>query len=97
MPVILREPARAASLIARIGTKSALALMLFAHISSAHAYSERVNRACEHDYYQFCVAYPVPSTELRRCMEASRNVLSRPCIDALIAAGEVPRKYLKRR
>lgn len=71
--------------------------MLIAPMSAAHAYSKRVNRACEHDYYQFCSAYQVPSTALRRCMEASRHTLSRPCINALVAAGEVPRKYLKKR
>jgi hypothetical protein len=90
-----------ASSLVRISA-AALALllsapMLIATMSAARAYSERVNRACEHDYYQFCSAYPVASTELRRCMEASRNTLSRPCINALVAAGEVPRKYLKKR
>ena len=92
---------RPVSSLVHIGA-AALALllsapMLIASMSAAHAYSKRVNRACEHDYYQFCSAYQVPSNGLRRCMEASRNTLSRPCINALVAAGEVPRKYLKKR
>jgi hypothetical protein len=28
-------------------------------------------------------------------MEAYRRTLSRACVDALVAAGEVPKKYLK--
>ncbi len=72
-------------------------LVLVAPMSEAHAYSERVKRACQRDYFTFCVAYPMESAALRRCMEASRSVLSQPCINALVAAGEVPRKYLKRR
>lgn len=63
----------------------------------AEAYSARVNAACENDYYRFCSAYAVGSSSLNACMEASRKSLTKRCIDALIDAGLVPRKYLTRR
>ncbi len=65
--------------------------------TAAQAYSARVNAACESDYYRLCSAYPVGSTSLSRCMEASRKVLTKRCIDALVAEGLVPRRYLVKR
>src|SRR5262245_56113169 len=62
--------------------------------SAANAYSERVNSACERDYYRFCAKYSIGTPELRSCMLASRKSLSRRCVDALVAAGEVPKRYL---
>ena len=55
---------------------------------------ERVNSACERDYYRFCAKYSIGTPELRSCMLASRRALSRRCVDALVAAGEVPKRYL---
>jgi hypothetical protein len=72
-------------------------LLLAAVAPGAQAYSARVNTACENDYYRFCSAYAVGSTSLNACMEASRNSLTKRCIDALVAEGLVPRKYLTRR
>jgi hypothetical protein len=62
--------------------------------TSADAYSSRVNSACERDYYRLCAAYSIGTPELRACMTAKRRSLSRRCIDALIAAGEVPKRFL---
>ena len=61
--------------------------------SAANAYSDRVNNACKGDYYSFCSGKPVNSTALRRCMEANGRSLSVRCVNALVDAGEVPRKY----
>jgi hypothetical protein len=72
-------------------------LLLAASAPAAQAYSARVNAACENDYYRLCSAYAVGSTSLNACMEASRNVLTKRCVDALVAEGLVPRKYLTRR
>lgn len=72
-------------------------LLLVAATSAALAYSPRVNAACENDYYRFCSAYAVGSTSLNACMEASRKSLTKRCVDALVAEGLVPRKYLTRR
>ena len=61
--------------------------MAFAAGSTADAYSAR-------DYYRFCAKYSIGTPELRSCMLASRRSLSRRCVDALVAAGEVPKRYL---
>jgi hypothetical protein len=80
------------------GLWAAAACLLFAaNAPFANAYSARVNAACENDYYRFCSAYAVGSTSLNACMEASRKSLTKRCIDALVEAGLVPRKYLTRR
>jgi hypothetical protein len=68
--------------------------MIFAAGSPADAYSARVNSACERDYYRHCAKYSIGTPELRNCMIASRRSLSRRCVDALVSAGEVPRRYL---
>lgn len=72
----------------------AAALLVMGVVSTADAYSARVNNACERDYYRHCAKYSIGTPELRSCMLASRRSLSRRCIDALVADGEVPKRYL---
>ena len=60
----------------------------------AYAYSDRVTQSCGSDYQAFCSQHAPESSALRYCFEASRNKLSQQCINALVDAGEVPRKYL---
>lgn len=62
----------------------------------ANAVSKKVEKLCEADYNRFCIQYTPGSTEVRRCFESNRKQLSRKCINALVDAGEVPKKYLKR-
>jgi hypothetical protein len=83
--------------VAAVVRCAAAGLLLTMAAPAAQAYSERVNAACENDYYRLCSAYAVGSTSLNACMEASRKSLTQRCIDALIAEGLVPRKYLTRR
>ncbi len=80
--------------VLRAATAGAAVLMMFAFGSTADAYSARVNSACERDYYRFCAKYSIGTPELRSCMLASRRSLSRRCVDALVAGGEVPKRYL---
>lgn len=77
-----------------VAIAGAAALLVLACGSAANAYSARVNSACERDYYRFCAKYSIGTPELRSCMLASRRSLSRRCVDALIADGEVPKRYL---
>lgn len=83
---------------ARPGVRAAAAvaavLAFAAAGTTANAYTARVNSACERDYYRFCAKYSIGTPELRSCMLASRRALSSRCVNALIAAGEVPRRYL---
>lgn len=63
----------------------------------AMAYSAKVRQACAGDYQNFCSQYTPDSTELRRCFESNRKGLTRSCVIALVDAGEVPARYLKRK
>ena len=64
-----------------------------AFVTGAQAYSSRVQNSCKNDYLNFCSAHAVGSTGARRCMESNGKNLSGSCINALVDAGEVPRKY----
>lgn len=63
---------------------------------AAQAYNKKVKDACAGDYQNFCSQYVPDSPQLRRCFESNRKALSRYCINALVDAGEVPAKYLKK-
>lgn len=62
----------------------------------AHAFNKRVRNACGLDYQDYCSQYDPNSSAARRCFESNRRSLSKGCIRALVDAGEVPAKYLKR-
>ena len=62
----------------------------------ASAGGKRVRAACEGDYYTFCSQYDPDSNQVARCFESNHKHLSKGCIRALVDAGEVPAKYLKR-
>lgn len=61
--------------------------------------TERVKKACKSDYYRHCPSYAIGTPQLRTCMTKAgkRKQLGHGCLRALIDAGEVPRKYLKKR
>ncbi|MFT3733179.1 MAG: hypothetical protein QM780_17470 [Hyphomicrobium sp.] len=65
--------------------------------SPAFAYSQKVKDACSADYGSLCAKYKQGSSELRRCFESNRRVLSTECVQALVDAGEVPARYLRER
>lgn len=77
---------------------AALLGALCAVSGGAFAYSERVKNACKNDYLRFCPNYEVGTPSLRSCMSQAgkTGALTPRCVRALIDAGEVPRKYLKR-
>lgn len=81
-------------------SKGALALCALiasaALANGAHAYSARVKKACAGDYQNFCAQYRPESSQARACFESNRKSLSKFCITALVDAGEVPKKYLKK-
>lgn len=64
--------------------------------SAASAYSPKVKKACAGDYQNYCSQYLPDSSQLRRCFESNRKGLSQHCISALVDAGEVPARYLKK-
>ncbi len=65
--------------------------------SDAFAFSLRVQWACATDYYSHCSQYGLTSPKLRSCMRAVGTGLSKRCVDALVADGEVSAAEVARR
>jgi hypothetical protein len=65
--------------------------------SNAFAVSLKVQIACAADYYAHCSAYSPTSTQVRSCMRAVGAALSKRCVDALVASGEVSSKEVAHR
>lgn len=85
---------RPAGLCLGLSAAALLALSL-APGGTAFAQSARVKSACSGDYGRFCPSYPVGSAQLRQCMRSHGKSLSRDCVDALVDAGEIPRKSVR--
>jgi len=65
--------------------------------TQAAAVSASVRYACAGDYLANCSAYDPDSSATRRCMRAVGFRLSKGCLNALVAAGEVSRSEVSRR
>lgn len=91
MTSVLRIGARSAGV--SIVSLASLALLA----SNANAVSLRVQIACATDYYAHCSAYSPTSSQVRSCMRAVGAGLSKRCVDALVAAGEVSAKEVAHR
>jgi hypothetical protein len=77
--------------------KSLLAIAaLCAASSGAGAVGFMTQLSCANDYYAYCSQHSVGSAGLRQCMRAHGPRLSKSCIDALIADGEVSRAEVER-
>lgn len=63
----------------------------------AAAVSARVKVACASDYFAYCRAHAVGSPGVRQCMRAAGPKLSKRCINALVADGEVSEAEVARR
>jgi hypothetical protein len=66
----------------------ALATLVIATAPAA-AVDDRVQTACERDYSAYCSQYDPDGEDVRRCMRAIGPKLTDPCIEALMAAGEM--------
>jgi hypothetical protein len=65
--------------------------------SNAFAVSSSVKMACMSDYFAHCSSHRVGSSSLRQCMRNVGSGLSKRCVNALVAAGEVSKKEVSRR
>jgi hypothetical protein len=65
--------------------------------SQAGAVSAAVRNACAGDYLSNCSQFEPESTETRKCMRSVGYKLSKGCVDALVAAGEVSKTEVSRR
>ena len=71
------------------------ALTMFA--TQAGAASARVQAACAGDYLAYCSQHPTEGPGVRQCMRVNGFKLSKSCVNALIAAGEVSKAEVDRR
>lgn len=77
-----------------------LATLLFAYVGQTAfvaAANDRVTAACMNDYFTFCSEHDPEGKAVRRCMNRNGPRLSKPCLNALVAAGEVSKKEVARR
>ncbi len=65
--------------------------------SQAGAVGAAVRYACAGDYLAHCSSFSPDSAETRKCMRAVGYQLSKGCINALVAAGEVSKSEVARR
>jgi hypothetical protein len=65
--------------------------------SKAEAVSAGVRLACAADYFSYCSQHTPDSPGVRQCMRDNGNNLSKRCINALVAAGEVSKAEVERR
>jgi hypothetical protein len=65
--------------------------------TQAFAYSDDVINACTNDYLAHCSAYDENSAQGERCMRAAGGKLSKRCVNALVASGEVSKSEAGRR
>ncbi len=73
---------------------AAAALML--SVSNASAIGFMTQMSCASDYYAYCSQFQVGSKELRICMRRAGPKLSKSCLNALIADGEVSKAEVER-
>ena len=75
-----------------------LVLALSTGVASAqHTYSQAVRQACANDYKRHCGQYGIETEALRLCMDRAGQRLTKTCVDALVADGEVSKQEVERR
>lgn len=72
-------------------------LMLCASTPDANAVGSKSQQNCASDYFAYCSKFEVGSKELRKCMRDNGPKLSKACINALIADGEVSKDEVAQR
>ena len=63
----------------------------------ADSYSKAVQQFCKDDYKKFCGDYGLETPALRSCMDRAGHSLSKSCVKALVASGEVSQAEVDRR
>jgi hypothetical protein len=65
--------------------------------TAAGAGSASVQSACAGDYFAYCSQHDPDGPGVRKCMRANGSKLSKGCVAALVAAGEVSKVEVARR
>jgi hypothetical protein len=63
----------------------------------AESYSKAVKQYCAADYHRYCGEYGLETAALRVCMDKNGSSLSKGCVNALVASGEVSQAEVNRR
>lgn len=71
--------------------------LLTAFSAEAGAVDARVRAACTSDYLAYCSQHDPEGPGVRKCMRANGPKLSKGCIAALVASGEVSKTEVARR
>lgn len=84
--------------LSRGGLIAALAMGTIALSSAqAGAVSAGVRANCAGDYMSYCSQHPVGSKGVRSCMRRNGHRLSKRCVNALVRAGQVSKREVRRR
>ena len=59
--------------------------------------SKAVQNACAWEYDKFCNQYGIGSELLDICFKQNARNMTKACVDALVAAGDVSEEYVERR
>ncbi len=87
----------ASSILGRVAWLVSILVLGASSASPATAASLSVQAACASDYFAYCSKHDPDSPGVRACMRANGARLSRRCVTALIAAGEVSKAEVQRR
>lgn len=87
---------RAPASLRRLAATIALATTVAA-TTQASAASLAVQLACAADYYTYCSKHDPNGPGVRTCMNSNGHKLSKRCVNALVAAGEVSKTEVERR
>ena len=74
-----------------------LSAFCFCGSAGAQSYSKAVKQFCAKDYHTYCGEYGLESAALRVCMDKNGRNLSKGCVNALVASGEVSQAEVSRR
>lgn len=82
----------------RSAAVATVAILFWAiHSQAAQAVSLAVEIACSADYYAYCSQHDPDGEGVRKCMRANGPKLSKFCLKALVAAGEVSQSEIDAR
>ncbi len=73
--------------------------LAFGFTGSAHAEAQNITKAvqdaCEWEYDKYCNQYGLGSELLNMCFKQNASNLTKACVDALVAAGDVSEEYVQ--
>ena len=82
----------------KVRTSLIVGVSMFSFASIGHTESVTITPAvqqnCQWDYHNFCSQYAIGSELLDMCFRSNGPKLSKACVDALIAAGDVSKEYV---